>query len=141
MMAYASEGEKGRFIAIFWAIFNAGAVIGGLVPLIQNVQSTQASVGNATYIGFLALTALGSLSALALCRTERVRRPDGTGIDRVDQPSVVDEVVGVWRVLRDDTYVVLLFPLFFSSNIFYTYQFNVSLQGPLLIFLTDRPGC
>lgn len=124
MMAYASEGEKGRFIAIFWAIFNAGAVIGGLVPLIQNVQSTQASVGNATYIGFLALTALGSLSALALCRTERVRRPDGTGIDRVEQPSVVDEVVGVWRVLRDDTYVVLLFPLFFSSNIFYTYQFN-----------------
>lgn len=31
MMSYPSEAEKGRFISIFWVIFNLGAVIGSLV--------------------------------------------------------------------------------------------------------------
>ena len=128
MMAYADEGHKGRFIAIFWAIFNAGAVIGGLVPLIQNVSSTQSSVGDGTYIGFLALTCLGCASAIALCRTDRVIRSDGTGIKQTLQPSWYEELVGVWKVLRSDPYLFLLFPLFFASNWFYTYQFNVSTE-------------
>lgn len=35
MMSYPQENEKGKFIAIFWAIFNLGAVIGGLVRAIE----------------------------------------------------------------------------------------------------------
>lgn len=31
MMSYPNEKEKGKFIAIFWVIFNLGGVIGGLV--------------------------------------------------------------------------------------------------------------
>lgn len=33
MMAYPTEGQKGRFISWFWMIFNLGAVIGALIPV------------------------------------------------------------------------------------------------------------
>ena len=39
MLAYPTEGEKGRYIAIFWAIFNLGAVVGAAVSLGQNFHS------------------------------------------------------------------------------------------------------
>lgn len=128
MMAYASEGEKGRYIGIFWAIFNAGAVIGGLVPLIQNVASTQSSVGDGTYVGFLALTLVGCVASIALCKTERVIRPDGSTIAITQQPTWKGELIGVWKVLVAQPALLSLFPLFFASNWFYTYQFNVSLD-------------
>ncbi|KAF5013126.1 hypothetical protein FDECE_846 [Fusarium decemcellulare] len=124
MMAYATEGEKGRYIAIFWAIFNTGAVIGGLIPLIQNVASTQSSVGDGTYIGFLALTLVGCVSSIALCKTRRVIRPDGSTIAVTEQPTWKSELIGVWKVIHSQPAILLLFPLFFASNWFYTYQFN-----------------
>lgn len=126
MMAYATEDKKGRYIGIFWAIFNLGAVIGGLVPLIQNISSTKTSVGDGTYIGFLALTLVGCVSSVALCKTERVIRSDGSTIPATRQPTWKSELIGVWKELSSQPALLLLFPLFFASNWFYTYQFNVS---------------
>jgi hypothetical protein len=53
MLAYPTEAQKGRFIAIFWAIFNLGGVVGASVALGQNIHSKANAVGNGTYIGFL----------------------------------------------------------------------------------------
>jgi MFS family permease len=39
MMAYPTEAQKGRFISIFWAIFNLGGVVGAAVALGQNIHS------------------------------------------------------------------------------------------------------
>lgn len=39
-------------------------------------------------------------------------------------PTWKSEILGLWETLRTDTYIVLLFPMFFASNWFYTYQFN-----------------
>ncbi|KAF8898328.1 hypothetical protein BD779DRAFT_1666199 [Infundibulicybe gibba] len=50
MLAYPTEGQKGRFISIFWAIFNLGGVVGASVSLGQNFHSTSNSVGNGTYV-------------------------------------------------------------------------------------------
>ena len=33
MLSYPPEAQKGRYIALFWIIFNLGGVIGGLVTL------------------------------------------------------------------------------------------------------------
>ena len=40
MLAYPTESEKGRFVGIFWSIFNLGAVVGAAVSLGQNFHST-----------------------------------------------------------------------------------------------------
>lgn len=40
MLAYATEDQKGKFIGIFWGIFNMGAVVGAAVSLGQNFHST-----------------------------------------------------------------------------------------------------
>jgi hypothetical protein len=39
-------------------------------------------------------------------------------------PTWKTELIGLWETIRSDPYIVLLFPMFFASNWFYTYQFN-----------------
>ena len=40
MLAYPTENQKGRFISIFWSIFNLGAVVGASVAVGTNFNST-----------------------------------------------------------------------------------------------------
>jgi len=126
MMAYPPENTKGRYIAWFWAVFNLGAVIGSLIPLGQNAANTSGTsngtVSDGTYIAFLILTFTGALLALTLCDADRVVREDGSRVILMKHPSWQSELIGLWQTLRSDWWVVLLFPMFFASNIFYTYQ-------------------
>lgn len=39
MLAYPTEDQKGKFIGIFWSIFNLGGVVGAAVSLGQNFHS------------------------------------------------------------------------------------------------------
>lgn len=39
MLAYPTEGNKGKFIGVFWTIFNMGGVVGAAVSLGQNYGS------------------------------------------------------------------------------------------------------
>lgn len=39
-------------------------------------------------------------------------------------PTWRSEIIGLWQTLRDDTYILFLFPMFFASNWFYAYQFQ-----------------
>lgn len=49
-------------------------------------------------------------------------------------PTWKSEFIGLWETLWNDPYIVLLFPMFFASNWFYTYQFN----GVNLVRFTTR---
>ena len=125
MMSYPLEAEKGRFVATFWIIFNLGGVIGSLVPLGQNIHTTtNSSVSNGTYIGFLVLTVIGGLLAWSLVKTSSVVRLDGSRVILMRHPTVMTELRGLVETLRRDVWIVLLFPMFFASNWFYTYHFN-----------------
>ena len=53
MLAYPTEAQKGRFISIFWAIFNLGAVVGSSVALGKEINSKTNQASNGTYIGFI----------------------------------------------------------------------------------------
>lgn len=44
MLAYPTEYEKGKFIGIFWSIFNLGGVVGAAVSLGQNFHSEVSGV-------------------------------------------------------------------------------------------------
>ncbi|KAK7688035.1 hypothetical protein QCA50_008405 [Cerrena zonata] len=51
-------------------------------------------------------------------------RSDGTKIECPRHPTLRAALWGMWTSLRKDPYIVLLFPMFFASNWFYTWQFN-----------------
>ncbi|KZV61244.1 MFS general substrate transporter [Peniophora sp. CONT] len=124
MLAYPTESQKGRFIGIFWSIFNLGGVVGASVSLGQNFHNTANRVGNGTYIGFLALTGIGCLIPLCMANPNNMIRTDGTRVTTPHQPSWRTEIHGLYVALRTDPLIILLFPMFFASNWFYTYQFN-----------------
>ena len=54
MLAYPTEDNKGKFIAIFWSIFNLGGVVGAAVSLGQNYDSsvsmTKCATGTCGYL-------------------------------------------------------------------------------------------
>ncbi len=125
MMAYPPEEKKGRYISWFWIIFNLGAVIGALIPLGQNIHTTEAKpVSDGTYAGFIVLMALGAILALFMANAPSVVREDGSKVILMKNPSFKTELIGLKDTLFQDPWVTLLFPMFFSSNIFYTYQTN-----------------
>jgi MFS family permease len=125
MVSYPPEEKKGRYISYFWIIFNLGAVIGALVPLGQNINAEGASnVTDGTYIGFIVLMAVGAILALTLCNADQIRREDGSKVILMKNPSWKTEFKGLLETITKAPWVVLLFPMFFASNIFYTYQMN-----------------
>jgi hypothetical protein len=125
MMSYPHEEYKGRYFAAFWGIFNMGAVVGSLVPLGENIHSSgNVSVGIGTYIPFCILMFMGACLALLLCNAKDVIRSDGTRVVLMKNPSWQSEFIGLWETIQFEPYVILLFPMFWSSNWFYTYQQN-----------------
>lgn len=130
MMSYPPEKSKGRYISWFWIIFNMGGVVGALIPLAQNINTTtNKSVADGTYIGFIILMGIGALLALLLCNAGSVIREDGSKVILMKNPTWQSEFVGLWECLYLQPWVVALFPMFFASNIFYTYQQN-AVNGP-----------
>ncbi|KAK3072864.1 hypothetical protein LTR53_006050 [Teratosphaeriaceae sp. CCFEE 6253] len=117
MMSYPAEASKGRYIFVFWAIFNLGGVIGSL-----NINvDTNSKVSDGTYIAFLVLTFLGGCLAWTLVDAKQVIRTDGSRIILMKNPTWRSEILGLWETLFTDPYIICLFPMFFA---FYTYQFN-----------------
>lgn len=129
MISYPHEHQKGRYFGWFWFVFNMGAVIGGLIPLGQNINiKTDATVTDGTYIAFIILMFCGAILALGLCNAQDIIRPDGTRVVLMKNPSWQSEFVGLWETIKYEPFIILLFPMFWSSNWFITYQTN-SING------------
>ncbi|KAI9464319.1 MFS general substrate transporter [Boletus coccyginus] len=124
MMAYPTEAQKGAFIAIFWAIFNLGCVTGSAVALGQNFNSTSGSVGNGTYTAFLILAFTGVVISIFVADPYKMTRTDGTRVVRTSHASWKTEFINLLVALKEDPWILLLFPMFFASNYFFTWQFN-----------------
>ncbi|KAF4591540.1 membrane protein [Ophiocordyceps camponoti-floridani] len=124
MMSYPPENSKGRYISWFWIIFNLGAVIGSLIPLAENINKKAGPVTDGTYIAFIVLMFLGACLSLMLCDADKVIRDDNTKVILMKNPSWSSELKGLWATLFNEPWILLLFPMFFASNFFYTYQNN-----------------
>ena len=89
---------------------------------------TNSNVSNGTYIGFLILTVIGAALTWTLVDTNSVIRSDGSKVVMMKNPTWKTEVFGLFETIQTDPYIIFLFPMFLSSNWFYTYQFN-SING------------
>ncbi|KAJ2784517.1 hypothetical protein H4R18_001057 [Coemansia javaensis] len=123
MTSYPREEEKGRFIAIFWVIFNLGGMLGGILPFAINYHSEKDSLSDGVYIAFVVLECLGACLGLALAPPAKVTRSDGTSVVLVKHTAPAREAIEVVKLFLNPTMLGLL-PMCFTSNFFYTYQFN-----------------
>ena len=73
-------------------------------------------------IGFLVLTGIGVLIPLLMANPKAMIRSDGTRVIPPRHPSWKTEFYGLWITLITDPWIVLLFPMFFASNWFYTWR-------------------
>jgi hypothetical protein len=67
---------------------------------------------------------IGACLALFLCNASDVVRADGSRVILMKNPSWQSEFIGLWETIRFEPFIILLFPMFWSSNWFYTYQQN-----------------
>lgn len=72
----------------------------------------------------MVLSIFGACLSWTLIDAKHVVRRDGSKIILMKHPTWKSEIVGLWETLRSDPYIILLFPMFFASNWFYTYQFQ-----------------
>ncbi|KAL4913174.1 major facilitator superfamily domain-containing protein [Aspergillus aurantiobrunneus] len=124
MMSYPNENEKGKYISVFWVIFNLGGVIGGLIPLGENMHSDAGQVNDGTYIAFMVLMVVGFILAWGLADSKYIVRQDGTRVITMKNPTWKSELIGLYETLLSDWYIITFFPMFLASNWFYGYHFN-----------------
>ncbi|KAG0257961.1 hypothetical protein BG011_003628 [Mortierella polycephala] len=125
MMSYPTEGNKGKYIACFWAIFNLGAVFGSILPLVMNSAPGMDpdDVSPDTYIVYMVIMGLASVLAIFLARPSSILRDDGEPVIVAKFVGLKAEFVAILSVFCDWR-MLLLIPAFFFSNFSYTYQFN-----------------
>ena len=125
IMSYPLEHQKGTFLSIFWAAFNFGSVIGGLLTFAVNLDTTAGGKASpATYFVFIGLMMTASLIAfLFIVHPTQVTRSDGSKIDIPETKSAKEEIMAVVKVVNSRE-MWLLFLLFLQSNWYYTYDFG-----------------
>ncbi|KAI8085754.1 major facilitator superfamily domain-containing protein [Gilbertella persicaria] len=125
MMSYPDEKDKGKAFSIFWMVFNLGATVGAAIPLGNNWSNTGANtVKIGTYIGFMCIMAFGAFLSLVLLPPSKVIRANGSPVSLHKFSNWKREIYEILRMFGDWKMLCLI-PLFFGSNWFYTYQFNV----------------
>ncbi|KAI8326374.1 MFS general substrate transporter [Martensiomyces pterosporus] len=122
MMSYPLESEKGKFITIFWVIFNLGGVIGGVVLLGTNYNH-EGPLSDAAYAAFLAIEVCGSLCALVLAPPSKVERSDGSRVEIRKVDNIISDAIAIIKLFLDP-WMLILIPMMFSSNFYYSYQFG-----------------
>ncbi|KAJ2660743.1 hypothetical protein IW148_003660 [Coemansia sp. RSA 1199] len=123
IVSYPREEEKGKYIAVFWIIFNLGGILGGILPFAINYHSEKDSLSDGVYIAFVVLECLGAFLGLALAPPSKVTRSDGSSVVMIKYTNVGKEVIEILKLFLNPTMLALL-PMCFTSNFFYTYQFN-----------------
>ena len=128
MLSIPRESEKGLYFSIFWMVFNLGALLGSILPLVREWSShttTQVSIG--TYIGFIVIMVTGSLLGFGLESPKKSSNQKSGGFADIFQEC--KNII----MLFFDPYMLILIPLMAGSNWFYTYQFNVFNNGGVFV--------
>lgn len=123
MTTYVEESQKGRAIAAFWIIFNLGGGIGSLASFGLNYHSTSGTVTDSTYIALMVIMLFGWGLGVFICSPKRIRLAQMHRAMETEKHTIMGTIkiaaqtMGKWRV-------ACMLPLFFSANVFYSYQQN-----------------
>ncbi|OJI99498.1 hypothetical protein ASPVEDRAFT_50930 [Aspergillus versicolor CBS 583.65] len=123
-VGYPEEEKRGRYVAIWMGIRQMGPLVGGAISLAINVKTAHTGkVSYTTYLGLVAISALGAPFALLLSQPQDVIRSNGTKIPYMKRTSVAIESRAIWKQLKNK-YMLLLIPVFLAGQFGSTYQGN-----------------
>lgn len=121
MMSYPTEKDKGRSYSVFWSIFQLGTLIGSAIALAISFNSNMPSVGTGVYTAIIIIQLTSIVTSWLVLPPHLVVRGDGTMVEIQASLGPKQEVKEFIRMFRDWR-MLALFPMFFSSNYFYSYQ-------------------
>jgi MFS family permease len=123
MTTYVEESQKGRAIAVFWVIFNLGGGIGSLVSFGLNYNSEINTVSDSTYIALMVIMLFGWLLGVFICSPKRIRLAQLHKAVETENHSFLGTIkLATSTIMKWE--VACMIPLFFSANVFYSYQQN-----------------
>ncbi|CAG8090025.1 unnamed protein product [Penicillium salamii] len=123
-VGYPEEEKRGRYVGIWMGIRQMGPLVGGAISLALNVgTSEKGKVTYTTYLGLVAISALGAPFALLLSQPQDVIRSNGTKIPYMKKTSFAIEARAIWKQLSNK-YMLLLIPVFLAGQFGSTYQGN-----------------
>ncbi|KAI8051048.1 major facilitator superfamily domain-containing protein, partial [Gilbertella persicaria] len=125
MMSYPEEKNKGKYVAIFWALFNFGGILGSVIALCLNLENQEHGVSTGTYTAFVIVMLIGVAFSLVLAKPSQVVRSNGTRVAIAKASHWKTELKGVLHVWKEWRMIYLI-PAFLASNWFYSYQFRVN---------------
>ncbi|KAK3314569.1 major facilitator superfamily domain-containing protein [Apodospora peruviana] len=123
MTTYVDESQKGRAIAAFWIIFNLGGGIGSLASFGLNYNSKSGTVTDSTYIALMVIMIFGWLLGVFICSPSRIRLAQLQNAVETEKHTIKGTVTMAIRTISSWR-VACMIPLFFSANVFYSYQQN-----------------
>ncbi|KAF2112537.1 hypothetical protein BDV96DRAFT_601941 [Lophiotrema nucula] len=125
-MSYSEEDERGSYITMSINLQAVGAVIGGIIPLIINKDSTEAAgVPPAVYIVFIVMMGIGAICAFLLLPPEKVVRDDGTQVATIKPRGFVEELKANLEIFRDWKLLIMV-PAFLPAECFLVYGGSVN---------------
>lgn len=62
--------------------------------------------------------AAGFILAWALSDSKYIKRKDGSRVIVMKNPTWKSEIIGLYKTIRTDTYILLLFPMFLARYVF-----------------------
>ncbi|KAJ2156217.1 hypothetical protein GGF46_005337 [Coemansia sp. RSA 552] len=132
MVSYPRENQKGLFMAVFNVIFNAGGLVGAVVPFALDFYSK--GLSDSVYIIIAGLQCMGALAALCLAAPGLVVRNDGSHATILQRNSAAQEILEVLRLFKN-RWMLLLVPMYYTSNAYLAYQF-IHFNGALFTLRT-----
>jgi len=135
-VGYPQEAKRGKYVGIWMGIRQLGPLIGGSISLALNINTAhQGKVGYNTYLGLIAISALGAPCALLLSQPAKVVRSDGTRVPYLKHTNIATERRAIWQQLKSP-YLLLLIPVFMAGQFGVTYQGNyLTSEYKLVTFL------
>ncbi|KAI0903897.1 putative MFS transporter [Ustulina deusta] len=123
MTTYVGESQKGRAIAVFWIIFNLGGGIGSLVSFGLNYHSKSGTVTDSTYIALLVIMIFGYFLGFFICSPSRIQLAQLQNAVETEKRSIKGTIMMAIKTMTKWR-VACMIPLFYSANVFYSYQQN-----------------
>lgn len=121
MMSYPMEKDKGRSFSLFWSLFQLGTLVGAAIALGIEANSTLPTISTGVYLAFMIIMLTSIVTSWLLLPPHLVVRGDGTVVELEDAITPKQEFKEFVQLFKDWR-MLALFPMFFSSNYFYSYQ-------------------